>query len=440
MSDVIVALATAPIKCALHLIRLSGDGVFSMSEEIFSKKLVGLKEKSIFFGTISDDGNPIDEVVLFAYPKPHTMTGEDVVEITCHGSVLIANQIIGAYLKRGAHYAERGEFSSRAFYNGKMDLIEAEAINDLINAPTIESKNISLMSLSGSVSKIVLPLKKRVSDLLALAEVNIDYPEYTDLEEANDLKILTEIKEIRAEIQRLIKEGLEGKIIKDGVNIAIVGAPNVGKSSLLNALMKEEKAIVSDIPGTTRDVVEGSMSIRGIPVRLMDTAGIREGAGKLEKLGIERSAQSIEKADLVLLVYDASKGLDEESKEILKTIGDKPHLLVANKTDLKSGNEGIEVSAKNGDIVPLLDGIQRLLGVDEKAYTTPSLNNERQLNLLREIDAALAQAEDDASKEAPIDLISGSLLNAYNGFRKLLGEETTLDLTDEIFSRFCVGK
>jgi tRNA modification GTPase len=442
MSNVIVALATAPIKSALALIRCSGDGVFEMTDEIFSKKVSGIKERQIFFGRIHDDGQDIDLVEVLAYPGPKTMTGEDVVEISCHGSLLIANEIISCYLKRGASYATRGEFSSRAFFNGKMDLVEAEAVNDLINATTKEAKNLSLMSLEGSTSKLVAPLKKSIADLLALVEVNIDYPEYTDIEEANEEKIAASIADIRQNVAVLIKGGEEGKIVKEGIKVAIVGEPNVGKSSLLNAILNEEKAIVSDIPGTTRDVVEGEINLKGVALHLLDTAGIRENAGTLEEMGIQRSEKSIQDADVVILVVDAQKGLSDEDRRIQSLAKDKILITVYNKEDLiqKKDADKLYISALKKDIQPLLDRIFAELGLSDGAFENPSLSNARELGLLRKIDSCLAEAKSDCEAKKPIDLVSVNLMAAYNAVRELLGEDATLDLTDEIFSRFCVGK
>lgn len=437
-----MALATAPIKSALALIRCSGDGVFEMTDEIFSKKISGIKEKGIFLGHMRDNGADIDLVEVLAYPGPKTMTGEDVVEISCHGSLLIANEIIACYLKRGASYATRGEFSSRAFYNGKMDLVEAEAVNDLINATTKEAKNLSLLSLEGSTSKLIEPLKKSIADSLALIEVNIDYPEYTDLEEANESKIATSIQEIQKQVAELIRGGEEGKIVKEGLKVAIVGEPNVGKSSLLNAMLNEDKAIVSDIPGTTRDVVEGEINFKGIVLHLLDTAGIRENAEAIEEMGIQRSEKTIQNADVVILVVDAQKGLREEDRRIQTLAKDKILITVYNKEDLvkEKQKDLLYISALKKDIQPLMDRIYSELGLSDGAFENPSLNNARQLSLLRKISACLREAENDCEARQPIDLVSVNLMAAYNAAREMLGEDTTLDLTDEIFSRFCVGK
>ena len=320
----IIALATPPLNSALALLRLSGDGVFAILESLFSKKILPVEQRRIDFGTIVDDGKDIDMVCVYLYPHPRSMTGEDVVEISCHGSMVIVDEIVTAFLSKGVRYAINGEFSSRAFLNGKMDLIEAEAVNDMILASTKEAKNVALMSLSGKTSKAVAPLKKQIADILALLEVGIDYPEYDEEEVFTIPAFLKQARQIREELSSLIANGEEGKIIREGIQVAIVGEPNVGKSSLLNALLQEEKAIVSSIPGTTRDVVEGRISIRGIPVTLLDTAGIHETLDPVEKIGVDRSFSSLEKAERMLLPEDLDylslDGLRLEARQKLDAV------------------------------------------------------------------------------------------------------------------------
>ncbi len=439
--DIIVALATPPLKSALALIRCSGDGVFELFNEMFSKQITPVESRKMVHGRIMNDDRPIDDVMVFCYPAKSSMTGEESLEITCHGSMLIANEIISLFISKGARYASRGEFTSRAFFNGKMNLIEAEAVNDLINATTKESKNLSLMSLAGKSSDLVKPLKKEIADLLALIEVNIDYPEYTDIEEANEEKIVSSIDGINKNVLSLLTEGKAGKIIKDGVKVAIVGRPNAGKSSLLNAFLDKEKAIVTDIPGTTRDVVEGDAYLDGITLHLLDTAGIRDNAGDIEKIGIEKSMNAIEESELVILVVDATSGMGEEDEEIISKIGNKPYIVAMNKSDISSIPLGfVGISAAKKDISQLIKAIKNKLNIEEKDFNTPSLSNERQMALLRRIQNCLNDAKKDCLEQAPIDLVSASLLSAYASCEELLGENITLDLTDEIFSRFCVGK
>ena len=443
LDTTIIALATPPFPSALALIRVSGRDAFAITDKVFSKPVSNCKEKTILYGALKDEkGRMIDLVIVLVYPKPNTMTGEDVIEITCHGSPLIANQIIQVYMSYGAVYATRGEFSSRAFYNGKMDLVEAEAVNDLINATTIESKNLALLSLSGQTSKLVAPLKEEIASLLALLEVGIDFPEYDEEEVASNEGVYEGCKNIRGRIATLIEQGEEGRYIREGVKVAIVGEPNVGKSSILNALLKENKAIVSDIPGTTRDVVEGMVSLDGIPLLLLDTAGIHDTEDRIEQLGVERSKSSIGKADLVLFVHDASNLNASEEDQLRALLKGKRVIDIYNKCDKidqKLPNQ-VYTSALSGDIDSLKKAIRETLGIGDDAFRLPSLSSARELSILRKIDRALEQAQNDAEQGVTLDLLSVSLQEAYRYARELLGEEPTQDLQDEIFSRFCVGK
>ena len=440
--ETIVALATPPLKSALAIIRVSGDDAFEIVSKCSNKDLTKITKRTLLIGNIVDGDKEIDEVVLAIYKGPKSFTGEDLVEIICHGSVLIANQIIELLISKGARMATNGEYSSRAFLNQKIDLIQAEAINDVINATTVEAKNLSLLSLNGETSSLITPIKTRLADILSLIEVNIDYPEYEDIEEANKGRIIGVIDEIVPQIQKLIKDGNQGKIIKEGVKVAIVGKPNVGKSSLLNALLGESKAIVTDIAGTTRDVVEGEINLNGIVLKLLDTAGIRDSNDVVESIGVNKSIEVIEQADLVIAVLDASKELDEEDKQILEISKDKKRIIVYNKLDLSNNinKDNIYISALNGDISSLKDAIYKELGIETEVFTTPSLNNTRQLGLLMKAEESLLKAKEDAEQDLSIDLISVSLYDAYTAILEILGEANQLDISKEIFSRFCVGK
>ena len=437
----IIALATPALISALALIRVSGDGVFSLTEKLVGKSLDVTEKAKIVHAFLSYEGRTLDEVVLLCYPACRSMTGEEVVEISCHGSPLIANEIIGAYLSMGVRYAVNGEFASRAFYNGKMDLIQAEAINDIIRATTPESKNVAMLSLKGETSKLLTPFLEQISSLLALVEVGIDYPEYDEEEQVTLPSLANGIGELKKEIDALIEKGSSGKYVRSGVDIALVGEPNVGKSSLLNALLSEDKAIVSSIPGTTRDVVEGSISLQGLPVRLFDTAGIRETENEIERLGVERSRKTLENADLVLLVSD-ERGFTDEYKRLKEEVVGKRLIEVRNKSDIGPRFEdGICcVSAKNGDIEALKEAIFAALSLKEDVFVTPSLSSERELALLRQTRLALQEALDLCAENATLDIVSASLQEAYNHIRRLLGMDATQDFGDEIFSRFCVGK
>lgn len=441
MFETIVALATAPMKGALHIIRCSGDDCFDVVSKCCSKNIREITKRTLLVAKIVDDNEIIDDVVLAVYKGPKSFTGEDLVEIICHGSTLIANQIIQLLLKHGARLATSGEYSSRAFIHQKIDLIQAESINDIINATTKEAKALSMMSLEGKVSELITPIKTRLADILALIEVNIDFPEYEDIEVANKDKILAICSEICQKIDKLIADGEKAKIIKDGIKVAIVGKPNVGKSSLLNALVGEDKAIVTDIAGTTRDIVEGEVNLDGVVLHLLDTAGIREASDKVESIGVERAKQSISEADIVIVVLDASSNLEKEDIDILKETENSNRIIVYNKADkISPDDDKIYISALNKDISSLRKAIYEVVGLEESSFKQPALNNVRQIGLLKKAKESLFKAQEDTSNNLSVDLISVSLMEAYNAVLEILGETNQSDFSKEIFSRFCVGK
>ncbi len=437
MFETIVALATPALKSALAIIRLSGADCFKIVSKIFDKDLTKNPKRGIHFGYIKDKDEKIDQVILLTYVAPNSFTGEDSVEIICHGSMLIANQIIEALLSNGARMANNGEFSSRAFLNNKIDLVQAEAINDIINATSKEAKQLSLLALDGENSKIFLPIHEKIASLLASIEVNIDYPEYEDIEIISREQVIETSNKIINDLNELIKNGEHDRIYREGVKVSIVGKPNVGKSSLLNALINEDKAIVTPIAGTTRDIVEGDFSLNGVPIHLLDTAGLHESDDLIEQIGIEKAKKGIEDADLVLFIKDEK----DDDDALYSLIKDKNHLIVYNKKDLIKNidNNHIYISAKNKDIKPLLEKMKEVLNISELKIH-PSFNNARQLAILKRIVLALKLAVKDAENSEPIDLISTSILSAYNASLELLGKSNKNDLVDEIFSRFCVGK
>ena len=439
MFETIVALATAPIKSALGIVRLSGDDVFEVVSKCCSKDLRDVKEKTILFASIKNNDEKIDDVIVLAYKGPKSFTGEDLVEIICHGSPLIYKQIIETCIQNGARMATNGEFSSRAYMHNKIDLIQAEAINDVINATTKEAKNLNLLSLDGKTSDLIRPIKTRIADILSLIEVNIDYPEYEDIEVANKDLIINTVDELIPQIDSLLDDGEKAKIINEGVKVAIVGKPNVGKSSLLNAFLGEDRAIVTDIAGTTRDVVEGHANIDGVVLHLYDTAGIRESNDKIENIGIEKSKKTIKEADIVVVVLDSSSSLDEEDKQILEYTKEYNPIVVYNKDDANANHE-LSISALNNQIQPLIKAIKERIGLDEKSFSKPALNNTRQLGLLKKAKESLLLAKKDAANDLTIDLISTSIFDAYTAILEILGEANQIDLSKEIFSRFCVGK
>lgn len=436
----IVALATAPLKSALAIVRCSGDGIFDIVNKCFSKKIKLINEKNkIFYGYIENNKEIIDQVILLAYKSPFSFTGEDSVEIICHGSVLIANEIIEVLIKNGCRYAVNGEFSNRAFLNNKINLIEAEAINDVINSVSKESKNLSMLSLIGKSNDLVINIKNKIADIMSLIEVNIDYPEYNDIENVTKEKIEKDISDICENLKQTISNGEKGKIIKDGLKVAIVGKPNAGKSSLLNAFLKQNKAIVTSVAGTTRDVVEGEIILNGIYLKLLDTAGIRESENLIEKEGIKKSKQAINEADLIIYVVDVTD--KNEDLDILESVKDKIVIKVYNKSDLvRKDDDKLYISALTNDIDPLKDEIIKKLNLSKENYQNPSINNARELGLLKKCYEYLNLVLDENKNDLSLDLISIDLKNAYNCILEILGEETDLDFTKEIFKRFCVGK
>ena len=441
MFETIVALATAPLKSALSIVRLSGDDCFFVVNKIFSKDLTKYTKNSIIHGQIIDGTETVDDVVLLLYIAPHSFTGENSVEIISHGSPIIFNKIIDLCIKSGARLATGGEFSSRAYFHGKMNLMEAESINDLINAESEESKKISMMALEGKTSLLIEPIKTKLGDLLSNIEVNIDYPEYLDIEEANNEKIVEFCRDILKYIDELIKNGNKGNIIKDGIKVAIVGKPNVGKSSILNALLNEEKAIVTNIKGTTRDIVEGKINLNGVIINLFDTAGIRESSDVVEEIGIKKSIEKLNDSDIVLCVFD-SANFDNEDKEILELVKNKKHIIVYNKSDLikEKVADNLYISALNKDIEPLKNKILEILDLKKENYENPSIANVRELGLLRNIKEILKNVLRDTENDVPIDIINSEIKEAYLKTLSITGADFDFDISKEIFSRFCVGK
>ena len=442
LQDTIVALATPPIKSALAIVRMSGSQSLPIFQRMFSKPVQRVDAKTILTGWIVDGKQKVDQVVALVYQNPHSFTGEDSVEIIAHGSPLITQEIIQLCLAYGARLAEPGEFSSRAFLNQKIDLIQAEAIHDMIDAVTPEAKKLSLMALDGQTSRQIEPIKTSIADLLALIEVNIDYPEYEDIERVTLAKVIEASHAMVKQLNILLEQGQKGRLIKEGIRLAIVGRPNVGKSSLLNALIRDEKAIVTDVEGTTRDVVEAEISLDGVYLKILDTAGIRHSEDVVEKIGIQKSIQAVEKADLILYVMDGQRPQRIEDEVFSTILETKKVIDVYNKKDLMKDADKVPVaiSAKHNDITPLLEEIKRVLGLQAIDFQQPSFHNTRQLGALERIKNHLSQVIHDAEQDATMDLLSSSLQLAYEEITILLGLEGKVDLSEEIFSRFCVGK
>ena len=373
-NDTIVAIATST-PGAVSIIRISGNDTFDVLSKIFDKDLSHAKGYTIHYGTIFDEEGPVDEVLVSVFRAPRSYTGEDVVEINCHGGTYVTRKILNLCLGNGARLARRGEFTERAFLNGKMDLSEAESVNDLINATDKINAHSAIHSLRGSVQKIIDPLVEDITQIISNIEVNIDYPEYDDVHVLTEEEILPKAKKWIKDIDVIIKKAEEATFIRSGIDTVIVGKPNVGKSSLLNALLEEDKAIVTNIAGTTRDLVEGSVKVGNVTLNLIDTAGIHESEDTIEKIGIEKSREALEKAELVLLVLDSTQDLSKEDKELLELTKDRDRIIIYNKNDEKQIDDVVSISAKNREIDALIQTIEKKYEKEIHSAESDSLNN-----------------------------------------------------------------
>lgn len=438
-NDTIVAIATST-PGAVSIIRISGNDTFDVLSKIFDKDLSLAKGYTIHYGTIFDEEGPVDEVLVSVFRAPRSYTGEDVVEINCHGGTYVTRKILNLCLGNGARLARRGEFTERAFLNGKMDLSEAESVNDLINATDKINAHSAIHSLRGSVQKIIDPLVEDITQIISNIEVNIDYPEYDDVHVLTEEEILPKAKKWIKDIDVIIKKAEEATFIRSGIDTVIVGKPNVGKSSLLNALLEEDKAIVTNIAGTTRDLVEGSVKVGNVTLNLIDTAGIHESEDTIEKIGIEKSREALEKAELVLLVLDSTQDLSKEDKELLELTKDRDRIIIYNKNDEKQIDNVVSISAKNREIDALIQTIEKKYEKEIHSAESDTLNNERQIGLARSARRAMQHAIDALEMGCELDLVTIDLQEAYYALKEITGKTCREDLLDEIFSRFCLGK
>lgn len=442
----IAAIATPLSEGAIAIIRVSGDEAVEIVNRIFSRDLTQVESHHVVYGYIRDPQNNneyVDEVLVSVFKAPKTFTREDVVEINCHGGVYITKRILSLVLEAGAELAERGEFTKRAFLNGRIDLTQAEAVQDLIEGRDNSVTKLAMMALRGGVRTLIEPLKEDLIQMIAQIEVNIDYPEYYDVAEVEIPQLMNKAEEWIAKIDELLRKSRSGQIMREGVKTAILGKPNVGKSSLLNALLEEDKAIVSDIAGTTRDLVEGYVRLPSVTLHLIDTAGIRDTDDVVEKIGIERSRKAMNEADLVILVLDAGSNLDEEDEALLKASEGLNRILVYNKSDLvqdtKEDNK-LYISAKDQNIEPLIQKIEEMYSEHTIALKEPTLANERHIALLNKARTYMSQAIQTMRDGIEIDLATIDVENAYECIKEIMGEAKDMDLLDELFSRFCLGK
>ena len=450
MNDTIVAISTALGVGAISIVRLSGNDAINIVNKCFEgKDLTKVDSHTIHYGFIKNETERIDEVLVSVMRAPKTYTTEDIVEINCHGGIITTKQVLETMLNSGARLAEPGEFTKRAFLNGRIDLVESEAIMDLIESKSSEAKKMALSQLYGDLSKLITSFRDRLKNLLSSIEVNIDYPEYYDIEIVTEEKIAKEIKSMKEELKNLIEKSKSSSIIKNGIQTVILGRPNVGKSSILNKLLDEEKAIVTNVAGTTRDIVEGQTYIDGILIKFIDTAGIRKTDDIVEKIGVEKSLKAVEDADLIILVLNNNEELTAEDLEILEKTKDKQRIIVINKKDLERNiklPENLEnVVETDTNSIEVIDSLKskikemfNLEKITTKDYTY--LSNSRQISLITKAYQSILSAEKSLNESLPIDLIAIDLKECFDLLGQVIGISYTDEIIDNLFENFCVGK
>lgn len=439
MNETIAAIATAQ-GGALSVIRVSGEEAITCVNRIFSKDLLNAPGYSLHYGEIREGDEPVDEVLVSVFRAPRSYTGENMVEISGHGGVFVTRKVLSLVLGAGARMARRGEFTERAFLNGKMDLSQAESVNDLVKAGDEVNAKSAVHGLKGSVKKLLEPLVDSLSQIVAMIEVNIDYPEYDDVHQLTEEEILPACEKWQKQIHEIIETAEKAHIAREGIKTVILGRPNVGKSSLLNAMLEEDKAIVTDIAGTTRDLVEGTVRIGGITLNLIDTAGIRESEDKVEKIGIQRSIDAMNEAQLVILVLEAGKELNEEDQKLLEMTEGRQRIIVYNKNDQAEMKDVLSISAINNDIAPLVEAIRAKYENELFAAESDTLNNERQTGLAIQAQSAMKDAISALKAGMELDLVTLDLQRSWEALREITGKAGRENLLDEIFSRFCLGK
>lgn len=455
--DTIAAISTAIGEGGISIIRVSGEKAMKVVGRIFrgksSKSLDTMEAYTMRYGHIVEFGgdDAIDEVIVSYMKGPRSFTAEDTLEINCHGGIVATNKVLENVIKAGARIAEPGEFTKRAFLNGRIDLSQAEAVIDIIRAKTELSMKSAVLQAGGNLSAAVRGLREKLLGLIAHIEATVDYPE-DDLEEITAIQVAARLKEVAGELEKAIESADEGRILREGISTVIVGKPNVGKSSLLNTLLMENRAIVTDIPGTTRDVIEEYISIKGIPIKIVDTAGIRETEDVVEKIGVEKSRSKIEEADLILFMLDLSRGLDSEDRDIISYIRGKKYIVLLNKSDLKGKADIDEIEGLESEYV-ISTSVTQGLGIDKLKEAIVKLffhgeikSGELVITNMRHKEAMLAarssclQAIDALSGTSAIDLASIDIRNAWYSLGQITGDTMEEDIIDKIFSEFCLGK
>jgi len=454
--DTITAISTPVGEAAIAIVRLSGPEAISITSEIFTKNLLEADSHTIHYGKIihPETKEVAEEVMVSVMRAPKTFTREDVVEINCHGGMVAVNQVLEIVLSKGARMAEPGEFTKRAFLNGRIDLSQAEAVMDLIRAKTDKAMNIALKQMDGRLSGLIQRLRQELLETVAHVEVNIDYPEYDDVEEMSHEMMRTKTMEVHREIEKLLKVARQGKILREGLSTAIIGKPNVGKSSLMNTLVQENKAIVTDVPGTTRDIIEEYVNVRGVPLRLVDTAGIRETEDIVEKIGVERSRQVLKEADLILYVLNYNEELQEEDRKLFETIEGLDYIVIINKTDLEQKLDLDQVGklAKDGPVIStslveekgvndLEEAIANIFfSGDIESGDLTYVSNVRHIQLLNQAKKALEDAMEGIEMGMPLDIVQIDVTRTWEFLGEIIGDTASDSLIDQLFSQFCLGK
>jgi len=458
--DTIAAISTPMGEGAIAIVRLSGEEAVAIADQLFrspsGKKLKEVETHTIHYGRIVDPKSEeiAEEVMVSLMRAPRTFTREDVVEINCHGGIVSVNRVLQLALNAGARLAEPGEFTKRAFLNGRIDLSQAEAVMDLIRAKTDRAMNVALGQMEGRLSKLISTLRQEILEVVAHVEVNIDYPEYDDVEEMTHRILVEKATYIKGELEKLLQTAQQGKILREGLSTVIIGRPNVGKSSLLNSLVQENKAIVTDIPGTTRDVIEEYVNVRGVPLRLVDTAGIRETEDIVERIGVERSREVLKKADLILLVLNSADDFTEEDKQLFAATEGMDVIVIVNKTDLprKIDIDEVRQFAHNHQIVTTslleeqgIDDLERAIadmffkGQIEAGDMT-YVSNSRHIALLNQAHQAIEEVLNGIDFGTPIDIIQIDLTRTWELLGEIIGDTVQESLINQLFSQFCLGK
>lgn len=449
MNDTIAGISTALGVGAISIIRVSGKDAIPLVNEIFKgKDLTKVNTHTIHYGHIVNKEEIIDEVLISIMKSPKTYTKEDIVEINCHGGISTTNKVLELLIQKGIRLAEPGEFTKRAFLNGRIDLIEADGIMNLIEAKTETSRKLSINQLSGNVSNKIISLRDKLIQVISNIEVNIDYPEYDDIEVINNEKILPILKEVNKSLEDTITQSENGKIITEGIKVCLIGRPNVGKSSLLNTLLEENKAIVTNIAGTTRDIVEGTIQIDNIPIHLIDTAGIRETSDIVEQIGVNKSKEVIENSDLIILILNSNEQLTKEDKYLLELIKNKTSIIVLNKIDLPTNIEDInhenivKISAEyNIGIEDLKNKIKYLFNIDKIETTDMNyLTSARSIGLLKKAHDILKEVINKTRQGIEPYLLEIDIKEAWNILGEIIGATYKEEMLDEMFKRFCLGK